>query len=103
MPRSSKLLASSDGRVLLVRRKKDGAWALPGGKRKNRRESAAECLRRELKEELPGLKTGAAHVWRRLRGRNPITGRKMNDTIFQAAKVGGSLAIGDKNEIDGVE
>src|SRR3954451_24209749 len=96
IPRSSKLLAISDGRVLLVRRKKDGAWALPGGKRKDRRESPADCLRRELNEELPGLRAGPTHVWRRLRGRNPYSGRKMHHTIFRTTTANGSLVVGTR-------
>ena len=52
MAKSSKLVASKRGRVLLVRRRCDKLWMFPGG-RKRPRESAKDCLRREIKEELP--------------------------------------------------
>ena len=57
MAKASKLVAAKRGRVLLVRRKRDGLWMFPGG-RKRARESDKDCLRREIKEELPKLKTG---------------------------------------------
>jgi len=44
-----------DGKILVCQRKKSAQyglkWEFPGGKMKNH-ESGAECLRRELKEEL---------------------------------------------------
>jgi 8-oxo-dGTP diphosphatase len=45
MAKSSKLVAAKRGRVLLVRRKRDGLWMFPGG-RKRARESDKDCLRR---------------------------------------------------------
>jgi 8-oxo-dGTP diphosphatase len=102
MTKSSKLLIARKKRMLLVRRKKDGAWTFPGGKRKGRSETARRCLKRELREELPGLRLGKTKVWRKVKGKNPDTGTKMHHTIFKSARVRGSLTVGDKREIDRV-
>jgi ADP-ribose pyrophosphatase YjhB (NUDIX family) len=99
MAKSSKLVAAKRGRVLLVRRKRDGLWMFPGG-RKRGRESDKDCLRREIKEELPKLKLGRVTLWKEVKVRNRRSGRKMSDAIFVAVKASGSLMIGDKNEID---
>jgi ADP-ribose pyrophosphatase YjhB (NUDIX family) len=80
MAKSSKLVAAKRGRVLLVRRKRDGLWMFPGG-RKRARESDKDCLRREIKEELPKLKLGRVRLWKEV-------------------KAAGRLTIGDKEEID---
>jgi 8-oxo-dGTP diphosphatase len=99
MAKSSKLVAAKRGRVLLVRRKRDGAWMFPGG-RKRERESDKDCLRREIKEELPKLKLGRLRLWKEVKAKNRRSGRKMSDAIFVAAKAAGRLTIGDKKEID---
>ena len=99
MAKSSKLVAAKRGRVLLVRRKRDGLWMFPGG-RKRPRESDKDCLRREIKEELPKLKVGRLRLWKEVKIKNSRSGRKMNDAIFVAAKATGRLMIGDKKEID---
>ena len=99
MAKSSKLVAAKRGRVLLVRRKRDGLWMFPGG-RKRARESDKDCLRREIREELPKLKLGRLKLWKEAKSRNPRSGRKMSDAIFIANKASGRLAIGDKREID---
>jgi 8-oxo-dGTP diphosphatase len=99
MAKSSKLVAAKRGRVLLVRRKRDGLWMFPGG-RKRARESDKDCLRREIKEELPKLKVGRLRLWKEVKSKNVRSGRKMNDAIFVAAKATGRLMIGDKKEID---
>src|SRR5262249_32410639 len=99
MAKSSKLVAARRGRVLLVRRRRDGLWMFPGG-RKQPRESAKDCLRREIKEELPKLKLGRVQLWKEVRSKNRRSGRRMSDAIFIAKKASGRLAIGDKREID---
>jgi ADP-ribose pyrophosphatase YjhB (NUDIX family) len=99
MAKSSKLVAAKRGRVLLVRRKRDGLWMFPGG-RKRARESAKDCLRREIKEELPKLKLGRVRLWKEVKAKNRRSGRKVSDAIFVAAKAAGRLKIGDKKEID---
>jgi 8-oxo-dGTP diphosphatase len=71
----------------------------PGG-RKRVRESDKDCLRREIKEELPQIKLGRLKLWKEVTVRNRTSGRKMSDAIFTAEKATGSLAIGDKHEID---
>jgi 8-oxo-dGTP diphosphatase len=71
----------------------------PGG-RKRARESAKDCLSREIKEELPKLKLGRVKLWREVKAKNRRSGRKMSDAIFVAAKTSGRLTIGDKKEID---
>jgi ADP-ribose pyrophosphatase YjhB (NUDIX family) len=70
----------------------------PGG-RKEQRESAKDCLRREIKEELPKLKVGRLRLWKEVKSKNG-SGRKMSDAIFIAKKASGRLSIGDKREID---
>jgi 8-oxo-dGTP diphosphatase len=99
MAKSSKLIATKRGRVLLVRRRRDGLWMFPGG-RKRAREDDKDCLRREIKEELPKLKLGGLRLWKEVKTRNSQSRRKMNDAIFIAKKASGALVIGDKKEID---
>ena len=99
MAKSSKLLAVKRGKVLLVRRKRDRLWMFPGG-RKRGRESAKNCLRREISEELPKLRLGKLELWKEVKAKNRFSGRKMSDAIFVAKKASGKLTIGDKKEID---
>lgn len=99
MAKSSKLVAARRGKVLLVRRRSDGLWMFPGG-RKRARETDKDCLRREIKEELPKLKLGRLKLWKEVTTRNRMSGRKMSDAIFVADKATGELVIGDKKEID---
>jgi 8-oxo-dGTP diphosphatase len=99
MAKSSKLVALKRGRILLVRRRRDGLWMFPGG-RKRVRESEKDCLRREIKEELPRLRLGRLRLWKEVNGKNRKSGRKMSDAIFVANKVSGDLTIGDKHEIN---
>jgi 8-oxo-dGTP diphosphatase len=99
MAKSSKLVAAKRGRVLLVRRKRDRLWMFPGG-RKRARETDKDCLRREIREELPKLRIGRLKLWKEVRSKNRRSGRKMSDAIFVAKKTTGRLVIGDKKEID---
>jgi 8-oxo-dGTP diphosphatase len=99
MAKSSKLVATKRGKILLVRRCKDGLWMFPGG-RKLPRENDKVCLRREIKEELPKLKLGRLTLWKEVKATNRHSGRKMSDSIFIADKATGQLDIGDKKEID---
>src|SRR6476646_5441194 len=99
MAKSSKLVAAKRGKVLLVRRRRDGLWMFPGG-RKRSRETDKDCLRREIKEELPSLKLGRLSLWKEVKAKNKRSGRKMSDAIFIARNAKGKLAIGDKKEID---
>jgi 8-oxo-dGTP diphosphatase len=99
MAKSSKLVATKGGKVLLVRRRRDRLWMFPGG-RKRASESEKQCLRREIKEELPEVKLGRLRLWKEVRKKNPRSGRKMSDAIFIARKVSGELKIGDVREID---
>jgi 8-oxo-dGTP diphosphatase len=99
MARASKLIAAKRGRVLLVRRRCDGLWMFPGGRRRAR-EDDRDCLRREIKEELPKLKLGRLRLWKEVKSKNRRSGRKMSDAIFIAKKATGQLSIGDKKEID---
>jgi ADP-ribose pyrophosphatase YjhB (NUDIX family) len=71
----------------------------PGGRRRGR-ESEKQCLRREIKEELPKLKLGRLRLWREVKAKNRRSGRRMSDAIFVTTKASGRLAIGDKQEID---
>jgi 8-oxo-dGTP diphosphatase len=99
MAKSSKLVAVKRGKVLLVRRRIDGLWMFPGG-RKRGGETEKDCLRREIREELPGLRLGRVRLWKEVTARNPRSGRKMSDAIFVVRKTTGKLKIGDKNEIE---
>jgi 8-oxo-dGTP diphosphatase len=103
MVKSSKLVVTRGNRVLLVRRKRDGRWTFPGGKRKGSTEDAKRCLRRELAEELPGLRCRGARVWQQVKATNPATGRRFNHMIFTARAVSGVLVIGDQGELDRAE
>jgi len=99
MAKSSKLVAAKHGRVLLVRRRRDRLWMFPGG-RKRQKEDERDCLKREIREELPKLKLGRLRLWKEVKAKNRHSGRRMSDAIFIAKKASGRLAIGDKREID---
>jgi ADP-ribose pyrophosphatase YjhB (NUDIX family) len=99
MAKSSKLVAAKRGRVLLVRRRRDRLWMFPGGRRRGG-ESDKDCLKREIREELPKLKLGPLKLWKEVKARNRRSGRKMSDAIFVAKSASGRLVIGDRKEID---
>ncbi len=88
MSKSAKLVAARRGKVLLVRRRRDGLWMFPGG-RKRPRETETECFRREIKEELPRLRLGRVRLWKEVKAKNKRSGRKMSDAIFIAEKAKG--------------
>jgi ADP-ribose pyrophosphatase YjhB (NUDIX family) len=70
MAKSSKLVAAKRGPVLLVRRRRDRLWMFPGGRRRGR-ETEKDCLRREIREELPELKLGRLTLWKEVKARTP--------------------------------
>jgi 8-oxo-dGTP diphosphatase len=98
MAKSSKLVAVKRGLVLLVRRRVDGRWMFPGGRRRGKEDDKA-CLKREIREELPKVKLGRLHLWKEVKTTNRRSGRKMSDAIFIAKKASGRLLIGDTKEI----
>ena len=104
-PKAAKLVvAAKDGRrVLLVRRRRDGLWTVPGGKRNGVSESLKQCLTREVREELPQLRLRKYHLWKKVGGMNGISGRRMSDAIYFTRGARGSLTIGDRREIDKAE
>jgi 8-oxo-dGTP diphosphatase len=99
MAKSSKLVTTKRGKVLLVRRRRDRLWMFPGG-RKRGAETEKECLRREIGEELPKLRLGRLKLWKEVKAKNRRSGRKMSDAIFVASNASGDLKIGDRQEID---
>jgi len=104
-PKAARLVvtAGHGQRVLLVRRRRDGLWALPGGKRNGGSESLKKCLSREIKEELPHLRLRKCHLWKKVRSVNGISGRRMSDAIYFTRGAKGNLTIGDRREIDKAE
>lgn len=102
MAKASKLVAVRRGKVLLVRRRVDGLWMFPGG-RKRPRETDKACLKREIKEELPKLKLGRLRLWKEVKAKNKRSGRRMSDAIFIAKDAKGRLEIGDVRELDRAE
>ena len=64
------------------------------------RETGKDCLKREIKEELPKLKLGRLSLWKEVTAKNKRSGRRMSDAIFIAKNAKGRLSIGDKKEID---
>jgi 8-oxo-dGTP diphosphatase len=80
--------------VLMVRRRHDGASTFPGGL-KRARESNKQCLRKEIKEELPNPKLGRLRHWKEDKAKDRRSGRRMSDAIFVTTKVSGSLRIGN--------
>lgn len=98
MAKAAKLIAMRREKVLLVRRREDGLWMFPGGRR--RRAKTTRCLRREITEELPKLKLGRLVLWREATTKNKYSGGRMSDALFIAKKTSGRLEIGDEKELD---
>jgi 8-oxo-dGTP diphosphatase len=86
MAKSSKLVAVRKGLVLLVRRRVDGRWMFPGG-RKRGNEDEKECIKRELKEELPKVKLGRLQLWKEVNRTNRLSGRKMSEPSSSSRKL----------------
>src|SRR5437899_11547702 len=99
MAKSSKLIAAKRGRILLVRRRRDRLWMFPGGRRRGR-ETEQDCLRREIREELPKLKLGRLRLWKAVKAKNPRSGWKMSEAIYIAITVYGNLASSVSRELD---
>src|SRR5258708_38674490 len=91
--KSSKLVAAKRGRILLVRRRRDRLWMFPGGRRRGR-ETEKDCLRREIREELPELKLGRLKIWKEVKAKNPRSCRKMSGAIVIANKASCPLGLG---------
>ena len=47
-------------------------------------ETEKDCLRREIREELPELKLGRLRLWKEVKTKNHRSGREMSDVIFFA-------------------
>ena len=71
----------------------------PGGQ-KRERESDKDCLRREIKEELPGLKLGADQAMEKGQRHEPSFGQEDERRNLYREEISGDLTIGDKHEID---
>lgn len=89
---SAGILVDHDGKVLACQRRADQShahkWEFPGGKREAG-ETAAECLVRELREELGIEAEVGAEVWRVAHvypGRVPV-----ELTFFRVARFAGEL------------
>src|SRR5258707_15295687 len=92
MAKSSKLVAAKRGRILLVRRRRDRLWMFPGGRRRGR-ETEKDCLRREIRKELPKLKLGRLKLLKEGRAKKPRSGRKMSDAIFKSFQFGHRISM----------
>jgi ADP-ribose pyrophosphatase YjhB (NUDIX family) len=73
-----------DDRLLLLRRRRDGAedWVLPGG-HPRRREGAAACVEREMLEET-GIRIQAPRVAFLLETIDPAGDRRLVEVVFLA-------------------
>ena len=99
MAKSSKLVAAKRGRVLLVRRKRDGLWMFPEDASAREKAIKIACAGRS-KKNFRKSNLDALRLWKEVKAKNRRSGRKMSDAIFVTAKASGRLTIGDKHEID---
>ncbi len=95
MPRTIKLAAIHEGRVLLVYKEETRQWSLPGGKMRPTKETEIKCLRRELSEEIPKVKVRKLRRWRRFNCK--LRAQRFTITVY-FGKVSGPLFT--NNEID---
>jgi 8-oxo-dGTP diphosphatase len=75
-------------KILLV--KKRNTWILPGGKPEDG-ESDLECLHREIKEELPGVKLYKIRYYGSFTGTAPNSGDGIVNEVYIAKEVTGSV------------
>ena len=93
-------VVDENGRVLLVRRRDNGFWALPGGCQ-DLGEIPAECARRECREET-GLEVrltrllGVFSSQRYEYANYPWKDNEFCHLLFQAAVTGGELKVTDE-------
>lgn len=73
------LIAIKNNSLLLV--KKKNVWILPGGKPEEG-ESELQCLNREMKEELPGLRVKNLKRYKSFTGIAPHKGDKIEVIVY---------------------
>ena len=99
---SAGAIEDGEGRVLLCQRgygERAGLWEFPGGKREPG-ESAAQCLMREIEEEL-GLAVKCTQELGRLRQEYPD--RTVELTFLRAQVTGGKLTLREHRRAEWVE
>lgn len=74
------VIASIKSKSILLVKKKE-VWILPGGKPKTE-ESDADCLIRELKEELPGIRVANLKFYGLFRGKSPHIGDNIRVKVY---------------------
>lgn len=72
-----------DGCLLLVRNRKSSFWTLPGGQPEEK-ETDNDCLKRELKEELPGMTASIGNFFGSFCGTTPTHKEFLRAEVFLA-------------------